>query len=188
LNEWTIQCRRVIDVARTRGREIALIREVRTFRVLHARDQLRDQKIDVRVSLTVRVRRHVDRRTGNRHREVAAVIEIEPAQEVLVRLTLAAVLCDDDAGHGLEHLALSHEWADVELLGGDRTLTRGRGDADEIFSGVFDVGEVRKCAFSDDDNFGTEREVHDLVVGQDLPRLDRQILVVDRGEVDQPYR
>ena len=35
-------------------------------------------------------------------------------------------------------------------------------------AGFFDVGEVGERALADDDDFGVERQVHHLVVGDDL--------------------
>ena len=70
---------------------------------------------------------------ATRRREVGAVIEVEAAQVVLVGLALAAVLADDDAGHGLEHLAgprhraRASSWRD-----GDCALARGLRHADEV--------------------------------------------------------
>ena len=116
VHERAVERRGVVDVAGAGGREVALVGEVRALRILDAGDELRDQEVEIRVALAVRVRRHVDRRAGDGHREVAAVIEVEPAQEVLVGFPLAAVLRDDHAGHGLEHLGLAHERAHVELL------------------------------------------------------------------------
>ena len=113
----------------------------------------------------MRVRRHVDRRAGHGHREVAAVIEVESAQEVLVGFALAAVLRDDHARHGLEHFALPHDRPDVELPRGDRALARRLRDADEILGRVLDVGQVRERPLADHGDVGVERQVHDFVVG-----------------------
>jgi len=63
--------------------------------------------------LAVCERRHVDWRTCDRHREIAAVIEVEAAQKVLIGFSLAAVLRDDHTRYSLEHLGLSHERTDV---------------------------------------------------------------------------
>src|SRR5439155_4578036 len=47
----------------------------------------------------------------------------------------AAVLADDDAGHRFEHLAGAHHRPGVELLRGDRALTRRLGDAERFSAG-----------------------------------------------------
>ena len=69
---------------------------------------------------------------ATRRREVGAVIEVEAAQVVLVRLALAAVLADDDARHGFEHFAGAHDRPRVELPRRDRALARRLRDADEV--------------------------------------------------------
>ena len=158
------------------------------FEVLHAGDELRNQEVEIGIALAVRVRRHVDWRTCDGHREVAAVIEIEPAQEVLIGFSLTAVLRDDHARHSLEHLGLPHERTDVELLCGDRALARRRGDADEILGGIFHVREVGERALAHDDDFGVERQMHDLVVGDDLSSAHLEVFVVHGGEVDETHR
>jgi hypothetical protein len=120
----------------------------------------------------MRVCRHVDRRAGHRHREVAAVIQIEAAQEVLIGFSLATVLRDDHAGHCLEHLALPHEWPHIELLRGDRALTRRCRDADQVFRGVLGVGEIDERALADDHDFRVQGQMQHLVGGDGLPGLD----------------
>ena len=54
---------------------------------------------------------------STRDGEVGAVIEIEAAQEVLVRLAVAAVLGDDQPRHDLEHFARAQHRAILELRG-----------------------------------------------------------------------
>ena len=109
VHDRSIEHRGVVDVRRAGGREVALIRVVRSFRKLHAGNQLGNQEVEIGIALTVPVGGHVDRDTAHRCGEVGAVIQIEPAQKVLVGFALAAVLRDDDAGHGLEHFAIAHQ-------------------------------------------------------------------------------
>ena len=132
VRQRVIELRRIRDVRRAGRREVALVREVRSLRELDAGDELGDEEVQIRIALAVRVRRHVDRRARHGHREVAAVIEVEAAQKVLVRFALAAVLRDDHARHGLEHFALPHQRSHVELLRRDRTLARRLRDADQV--------------------------------------------------------
>jgi hypothetical protein len=40
--------------------------------------------------------------------------------------------------------------------------------ADEILCGICHVSEIGECALAYDDDFGVEREVHHLVIGDDL--------------------
>jgi len=53
------------------------------------------------------VRGHVHRHAVDARGEVGAVVEleVEAAQEILVRLAVATVLRDDDPGHEFQHLA-----------------------------------------------------------------------------------
>ena len=52
------------------------------------------------------------------------MVEVEAAQEILVGLALAAVLGDDQAGRGLEHLAGPDDRPGVQRLAGDALLAR----------------------------------------------------------------
>src|SRR5439155_16672041 len=120
---------RVIDVGRASGREVALVREIRTLGELNTAHELRNNEIEIGIALAVRVRRQVHRHTSNRRREVGTVIEVESTQIVLVGLSFSAVLADDRAWHGLEHFPGPHEGAGLELLRGNRPLTRRLRDA-----------------------------------------------------------
>jgi hypothetical protein len=53
----------------------------------------------------VSVRRHVHGNAVDAGRQVRAVIEIETAQEILIRLAVAAVLGDDQARHDFQQLS-----------------------------------------------------------------------------------
>ena len=79
--------------------------------------QLRDQKVEVRVPLTVRVGRHVDGHAIDFGGEVRAMIEIEGSKEVLIGLSLPRMLSHDQAGNVLEH----GRWPQ-KRLGGQLTL------------------------------------------------------------------
>jgi hypothetical protein len=82
----------------------------------------------------VRVRRHVDRHPFDARLEVRPVIEVEPADEILIRLSVAGVLRHDEAGDGLEQLALTHEWPPPQLGPADVTLRGTRRDAGQVVS------------------------------------------------------
>ncbi len=72
--------------------------------------------------MPMRVRRHIHRHAGDGGREVGAVIEIEAAQVILIRLSLAAVLTDDQARHRLQHFARAHDRPLLDLTRGHRAL------------------------------------------------------------------
>ena len=67
---------------------------------------------------------HVGRHAIDIDRHVSAVIEIVAAQEVLVRLALAAVLGDDQAWNGFEHLAWTRRRTLVDRIAADAHLAR----------------------------------------------------------------
>ncbi len=75
------------------------------------------------------VRRHVDRYAVDARRQVRAVIEIEAAQEELVRFAVAAVLSDDQAWHHFHELTGPKHRTQRELLAADNTFARGGGCA-----------------------------------------------------------
>ena len=182
-----LQRRRVGDGRRAGGGEVALVREVRAFGELDAGDDLRDQEVDVGVALAVRVRRHVHRRAGHRHREIAAVIEVEAAQEILVGLALAAVLRDDHARHRLEHFALAHDRPHVELTRGDRALAGRLRDADQALRRIVDVGQVGEPAARHDGDVGAHRQL-EYHVAPDLAAVDHDAAVDGRPEVHERDR
>jgi len=120
------------DRRATRRREVADRGKVGPLEVVDARDELGDQEVQVHVALAMRMRGQVDRHAGEPGREVGAVVEVEAAQEVLVRLARAAVLRDDHARHVLEHLPGTQQWPIPDQLAGDRALARGIGRPDRI--------------------------------------------------------
>ena len=155
----------VSDRRRACGREVALLGEVRALRELHPADQLRHQDVEIGIALTVAVRRHIHRHPRERRREVGAVIEVEAAQVVLIGFPLAAVLRDHDAWNGLEHFASAHDRPRIELPRGDRALTRGLRDADQILRRPLGVGEVRERALAGHRHIGVQRQLHHDVDG-----------------------
>jgi hypothetical protein len=62
------------------------------------------------------VRRHVDRHAFHARQEVGAMVEVEAAQEQLVRLPVTRVLRDDQARNQLEDLAGAQERPVFELF------------------------------------------------------------------------
>ena len=78
----------------------------------------------------MRVRRQVERHVVLVYGEVSAVIEVEAAQEILVRLPAPRVLGDDDTGDGLQYLSHTKDGALLKLCCAHRSLSGGRSDAD----------------------------------------------------------
>jgi hypothetical protein len=117
---------------RTRRREVALFGVIRTLPVIDAIDQLRNEPVQIGVAMAMRVGRHVGRHAVDKGREIGAVIEIEAAQEVLVRLAAPAVLRDDDAGHEFEHFGRTQRGPAFDQPRIDAPLTGGIGRADRV--------------------------------------------------------
>ena len=91
------------------GGEIAESRVVWALDEVQRFNRLGNDEIDVCVTLAVAVGAHVDWHAVDPGGEVRPVIQIESAQEHLVRFARAAVLGDDHAGYGLEHVAGSQQ-------------------------------------------------------------------------------
>ena len=114
--EVVLQLVEVMNVHATRSREIALRREIRTFVVIDACNQLRDHEIEIGIALPVGVRAHIDGHARDVGREIGPVVEIEAAQEILVRFAGAAVLRDDHARNVFQNLAGAQQRPIVDQL------------------------------------------------------------------------
>ena len=128
-----------MDVRRAGRGEVSLRCEAGTLEVVDAIDQLRDEEVEVGVALAMRVRAQVDGNAVQGGGEVGAVVEVEAAQEILVRLSRAAVLRDDQPWHQLQHLAGPEDGAVLDQLPVDPSLARRVGSADRILVVSFDV-------------------------------------------------
>ncbi len=69
---------------------------------------------------------------STRRLEVGAVVEVEAAHEVLVRLAVAGVLRDDQARHGLEQLAFARDRPRAQVGCADVSLRRTARRADQV--------------------------------------------------------
>ena len=69
------------------------------------------------------------------------------------------MLRDDDARDCFEHLTLAHQWAFIELPGGDSALTGRLRNPHKVFGGVLHVGQVGKRALPCHRHVGVQREV-----------------------------
>ena len=67
--------------------------------------------------------RHIDGHAPNIGGKVGAVIEIEPAQEILVGLAVTRMLGNDQAGHHFQRLAGTENRHAGQTLTGDHALT-----------------------------------------------------------------
>ena len=137
------------------GREVAELGIVGALAVHDAVRELRNDEVEVHVALPVGMGGHVDRHALDARREVGAVVEVEAAQEVLVRLAVPGVLGDDQAGHHLEQLADPQQRPRRQLLAEHRALARRAGlpgqhdpvrrDHDLLEVGARQAGGFRRC-------------------------------------------
>ena len=93
----------VTDVSRADRRKISLGRIIRALAVTDIGGKLRNQEVQIRVALTVRVGWLVDRHLIDICRKVGAVIEVISAHQVLICLAFAAVQSDDGPKNRLEY-------------------------------------------------------------------------------------
>jgi hypothetical protein len=84
-------------VDRAGGGEIALVGEVGSLGDLHSLDHLGDDEVGVGETLAVRVRHQVDRHPVDGQRQVGAVVGVEAAKEILIRLATARMLDDQQS-------------------------------------------------------------------------------------------
>src|SRR2546422_3922969 len=101
-----------MKVRGTSSRKVALVRIVRTLAVMNMIDELGDEEVQIGVALAVGMARQVHRHAIDVDAEVGAVVEIEAAQEILVRLAAAAVLRDHHAGNAFQHVG----WAEQRTV------------------------------------------------------------------------
>ncbi len=121
-------------VRRARQREVADVRAIGALAVVHALDHFGDQPVQVEVTLAVAVRAQVHRHVVDVGREVGAVVEVEAAQEVLVRLAAARVLGGDQAGDDFEQLGHAEQGAHGQVGAADGALARRGRLADEVLA------------------------------------------------------
>lgn len=86
---------------------------------LHRADEFGNEEVDVGIALAMAMGAHVGGHAVDGDGDVAAVVEVEAAQEVLVGFSLAGMLRDDEAGHGFQHLAGAGDRPVVEGLAGN---------------------------------------------------------------------
>ena len=107
---------------RTCGGKISDIGEIRPFAKIDPLYRFGNDEIEIEIALPVSVRRHVDRHAVHEPGKIRAVIEIEPAQKILVRLARTGMLRGDDAGYVFDQLAGSRNRQVFEIGIADRSL------------------------------------------------------------------
>lgn len=115
-----------LDAQRAGGGEVAEVGEVGALVELQAVDGLRNQKVDVGVSLPVAVRGHVDGHVVDEQREVGAVIGVEAADQVLHGLAAALMLVHHQAGNVVQNLLRRGVRTQLVVAGADLVRRRRR--------------------------------------------------------------
>jgi hypothetical protein len=133
-----VELAQVLDAGAAGGGEIAIFGGIDALAVFEAADQFGNQEIEIHVALTVGVADHIDRHAHHVGGKIAAVVEIETAQKILVGLAVAGVLGDDHAGNGFEYFGWAQQRAVGELLGGHRAFGGRIGDAGQVMGAAAD--------------------------------------------------
>ena len=115
---------------RARGRKIADIGEIGPLAVIDPLQRFGNHEVEIEITLAMAMRAHVDRHAVDETGEIRAVIEVEAAQEILVRLARSRMLRGDDAGHILHQFTRPADRHIVEIGIADGALRSRNGDAD----------------------------------------------------------
>ncbi len=126
-----LQHAQVIDARRAGVGKIAVLGRVHALAIIDVGDQFRDQEIQVHIPLAVRVAGDVGRHADDGGGEIAAVVEVEAAQEILVGLAVARMLGDDHARYRLQQFGGAQQRPRRQLLRRHRAVGGGIGDADQ---------------------------------------------------------
>ena len=94
-----------LQMGRSRRTIVAYIGVIRALLEVHAPHKLRNHGVHVRVPFAVRMRGKIQRHVINEDGKIRAVVKIEATQKILVGLSSAGVLGDDETGNGLQHFS-----------------------------------------------------------------------------------
>ena len=92
---------------RTDRRKITLISIIGTLGVGDISREFRDEEVQIRVALTMRVCRLVDRHAIDKGTQIGAMVQIIAAQQELIGFAFATVARDLQPGHRFEQLSHS---------------------------------------------------------------------------------
>ena len=101
----------VVNIRRACRRKITVIGEVRAFTVFDFVDQLRNQKVQIRITLTMSMRGHVHGHSVDSGCKVSAMVQVETTQKILIGLAIAGMLRHDHTGDEFQNLTWSQRWA-----------------------------------------------------------------------------
>src|SRR3954471_11609429 len=88
---------RVMNICRAGGTEVANFGVVGSLAVIDGRNKFRNQKVQIGITLTMRVSGHVYRHAGDVDGKIGSVVKVEAAQKILIGFTVSAVLRNDQA-------------------------------------------------------------------------------------------
>ena len=132
LHERRIQFAHIIDARRTCRGKVPIPRIVSPLAVLDAIDQFRDQKVEVGITLAVRMSGQVHRHAHQGSRKIRAVIQVETAQVILVRFAIARMLADDQTGYHFHDFSGAQYRAVLQLFCRHRAFAGSRSDTQQI--------------------------------------------------------
>ena len=81
----------------------------------HSLDGFRYQEIDIGISLAMTMGTHVNGHAVQPCRKISPMIEVEPPEKHLVRLSRATVLGNNKPRHSLQHIAGTKQRPDLEI-------------------------------------------------------------------------
>ena len=113
------------------------------------------------------------------------MIQVETAKVVLVGLSLAAVLTDDEARNRLQYFARPHYGTRLELGRGDGADAGGGGDPEQVLRRIQKVGDVPEGGPGGHHDVSCQRERQDDIHRQELAQGHGH-LTVGAGEIDPP--
>ena len=107
---------------RTSQREVTGVGEVGAFLKFDSLDDLGNDEIQVHITLSMGMGAEINWHAIEVGREIRAMIEVDAAQEVLIRLAGAAVLRGDHARHDFYQLGNSGQRSSRKITVADDTL------------------------------------------------------------------
>ena len=128
----TIELTEQMELRTAGAAEVADLGVIDAELVVDVVDEFWNEKIQIGIALPVPVGRKVERHALETRLKIGAVIEVEAANEILVRLPFARVLGDDHPGHRLEQLALARDRAEAQICRADASLGRAGRDAAQV--------------------------------------------------------
>ena len=132
LEQTRIELADQLEVDPTCRGKIAMFGRKRAFAVTHPGDDFGDQDIEIGITLTMTVARHVDRNPVDPDAEVRAMVEVEAAQKILIGLAAARMLRGHHTRCGFDQLAGAQDWPFFEIDPAGKTFRSRTSPADGV--------------------------------------------------------